>query len=80
MMRSYSDSYDYFTVAVSKLRVIDLLDEVADLFEEAKGVLEVEYGPHHPDTLGVYNNLAGTYDAMGRWEDAIEILEYVVGM
>ncbi|KAM0035503.1 putative tetratricopeptide-like helical domain superfamily [Helianthus debilis subsp. tardiflorus] len=59
---------------------IDLLDEVADLFEEAKHVLEVEYGPHHPDTLGVYNNLAGTYDAMGRWEDAIEILEYVVGM
>lgn len=102
MMRLYSDSYDYFKVAVSKLRVvaekksalfgivlnqmglaciqIDLLDEAADLFEEAKGVLEVEYGPHHPDTLGVYSNLAGTYDAMGRWEDAIEILEYVVGM
>ncbi|KAI7741381.1 hypothetical protein M8C21_000841 [Ambrosia artemisiifolia] len=102
MMRSYSDSYDYFKVAVSKLRVvaerksalfgnvlnqmglacvqIDLLDEAADLFEEAKGVLEVEYGPHHPDTLGVYSNLAGTYDAMGRWEEAIEILEYVVGM
>ncbi|KAI3793950.1 hypothetical protein L1987_36573 [Smallanthus sonchifolius] len=102
MMRNYSDSYDYFKVAVSKLRVIaekksalfgnvlnqmglacvqiDLLDEAADLFEEAKGVLEVEYGPHHPDTLGVYSNLAGTYDAMGRWEDAIEILEYVVGM
>ncbi|KAL8193519.1 hypothetical protein R6Q57_026654 [Mikania cordata] len=102
MMRSYSDSYDYFKVAVSKLRVvaekksalfgnvlnqmglacvqIDLLDEAAECFEEAKGVLEVEYGPHHPDTLGVYSNLAGTYDAMGRWEDAIEILEYVVGM
>ncbi|XP_076908635.1 protein KINESIN LIGHT CHAIN-RELATED 2-like isoform X2 [Bidens hawaiensis] len=102
MMRNYSDSYDYFKVAVSKLRVvaekksalfgnvlnqmglacvqIDLLDEAADLFEEAKGVLEVEYGPHHPDTLGVYSNLAGTYDAMGRWDDAIEILEYVVGM
>ncbi|XP_071707667.1 protein KINESIN LIGHT CHAIN-RELATED 2-like [Rutidosis leptorrhynchoides] len=102
MMRNYSDSYDYFKVAVSKLRVvaekksalfgivlnqmglaciqIELLDEAADLFEEAKGVLEVEYGPHHPDTLGVYSNLAGTYDAIGRWEDAIEILEYVVGM
>ncbi|XP_071734994.1 protein KINESIN LIGHT CHAIN-RELATED 2-like [Rutidosis leptorrhynchoides] len=102
MMRNYSDSYDYFKVAVSKLRVVadkksalfgivlnqmglacvhlELLDEAADLFEEAKGVLEVEYGPHHPDTLGVYSNLAGTYDAMGRWEDAIEILEYVVGM
>lgn len=102
MMRLYSDSYDYFKIAVSKLRVvaekksalfgsvlnqmglacvqIELLDEAADLFEEAKGVLEVEYGPHHPETLGVYSNLAGTYDAMGRWEDAIEILEYVVGM
>lgn len=89
MMRNYSDSYDYFKVAVSKLRVvaekksalfgivlnqmglacvqIELLDEAADLFEEAKGVLEVEYGPHHPDTLGVYSNLAGTYDAMGRY-------------
>ncbi|CAI9272750.1 unnamed protein product [Lactuca saligna] len=102
MMRLYNDSYDYFKIAVSKLRVvaekksalfgsvlnqmglacvqIELLDEAADLFEEAKGVLEVEYGPHHPETLGVYSNLAGTYDAMGRWEDAIEILEYVVGM
>ncbi|KVI09184.1 protein KINESIN LIGHT CHAIN-RELATED 2-like [Cynara cardunculus var. scolymus] len=102
MMGIYSDSYDYFKVAISKLRAvaekksalfgivlnqmglacvqIDLLDEAADLFEEAKGVLEVEYGSHHPDTLAVYSNLAGTYDAMGRWEDAIEILEYVVGM
>ncbi|KAJ9540555.1 hypothetical protein OSB04_027061 [Centaurea solstitialis] len=102
MMGIYSDSYDYFKIAISKLRAvaekksalfgivlnqmglacvqIDLLDEAADLFEEAKGVLEVEYGSHHPDTLAVYSNLAGTYDAMGRWEDAIEILEYVVGM
>ncbi|PWA64988.1 tetratricopeptide-like helical domain-containing protein [Artemisia annua] len=102
MMRNYSDSYDYFKVAVSKLRVvaekksalfgivlnqmglaclqIELYDEAADLFEEAKGVLEVEYGSHHPDTLGVYSNLAGTYDAMGKWEEAIDILEYVVGM
>ncbi|KAI3768719.1 hypothetical protein L2E82_19549 [Cichorium intybus] len=54
--------------------------EAADLFEEAKGVLEMEYGPQHIVTLGVYSNLAGTYDALGRWDDAIEILEYVVGM
>ncbi|KAI3808718.1 hypothetical protein L1987_24677 [Smallanthus sonchifolius] len=59
---------------------MELLDEAADVFEEAKGVLEVEYGCHHPVTVGVSSNLAGTYDAMGRWEDAIEILEYVVGM
>ncbi|GFY95982.1 tetratricopeptide repeat (TPR)-like superfamily protein [Actinidia rufa] len=42
--------------------------------------LESEYGPYHHETLGVYSNLAGTYDAMGRPGDAIEILEYVVGM
>ncbi|KAK3000763.1 hypothetical protein RJ639_021565 [Escallonia herrerae] len=56
------------------------INEAAELFEEARGILEIEYGPYHPDTLGVYSNLAGTYDAMGRWGDAIEILEYVVGM
>ncbi|PIA40539.1 hypothetical protein AQUCO_02500325v1 [Aquilegia coerulea] len=56
------------------------INEAADLFEEARNVLEQEYGQYHPDTLGVYSNLAGTYDAMGRLEDAIEILEYVVGM
>ncbi|KAJ4961109.1 hypothetical protein NE237_021019 [Protea cynaroides] len=56
------------------------INEAADLFEEAKSILEQEYGPYHPDTLGVYSNLAGTYDAMGRLDDAIEILEYVVGM
>ncbi|PRQ53905.1 putative acetyltransferase A, auxiliary subunit [Rosa chinensis] len=56
------------------------INEAADLFEEARNILEKEYGPYHPDTLGVYSNLAGTYDAMGRLDDAIEILEYVVGM
>ncbi|XP_021900227.1 protein KINESIN LIGHT CHAIN-RELATED 2-like [Carica papaya] len=56
------------------------INEAADLFEEARNILEKEYGPYHPDTLGVYSNLAGTYDAMGRLDDAIEILEYMVGM
>ncbi|XWS40748.1 hypothetical protein CRYUN_Cryun17cG0022100 [Craigia yunnanensis] len=56
------------------------INEAADLFEEAKSILEKEYGPYHPDTLGVYSNLAGTYDAMGRLDDAIEILDYVVDM
>ncbi|GKC13406.1 kinesin light chain-related 2-like protein [Tanacetum coccineum] len=59
---------------------VELFKESADLFEEARGILETVYGPHHPNTLGVYNNLAGTYDAMGRWDEAIEILEYVVGL
>ncbi|KAE8695637.1 glycyl-tRNA synthetase 1 [Hibiscus syriacus] len=56
------------------------INEAADLFEEARSILEKEYGPYHPDTLGVYSNLAGTYDAMGRLDDAIEILDYVVVM
>ncbi|XP_052196601.1 protein KINESIN LIGHT CHAIN-RELATED 2 [Diospyros lotus] len=56
------------------------INEATDLFEEARSILENEYGPYHPDTLGVYSNLAGTYDAMGRSGDAIEILEYVIGM
>ncbi|XP_044501911.1 protein KINESIN LIGHT CHAIN-RELATED 2-like [Mangifera indica] len=56
------------------------INEAADFFEEARSILEKEYGPYHHDTLGVYSNLAGTYDAMGRLGDAIEILEYVVGM
>lgn len=43
------------------------INEAADLFEEAKAILEKEYGPYHPDTLGIYSNLAGTYDAMGRY-------------
>uniref|UniRef100_A0A803L580 MalT-like TPR region domain-containing protein n=1 Tax=Chenopodium quinoa TaxID=63459 RepID=A0A803L580_CHEQI len=54
------------------------IDQAAELFEEARAVLEQECGPCHQDTLGVYSNLAATYDAMGRVEDSIEILEYVV--
>ena len=42
------------------------INEAAELFEEARSILEKEYGPFHHDTLGVYSNLAGTYDAMGR--------------
>ncbi|KAI4372123.1 hypothetical protein MLD38_010396 [Melastoma candidum] len=54
------------------------IDEAAELFEEARSILEQEYGPCHQDTIGVYSNLAATYDAMGRVEDAIEILEYIL--
>lgn len=54
------------------------IDQAAELFEEARAILEQECGPCHQDTLGVYSNLAATYDAMGRIEDSIEILEYVV--
>jgi hypothetical protein len=43
------------------------LSEAIVVFEEAKSILEQELGPYHPDTLGVYSNLAGTYDAIGRY-------------
>lgn len=43
------------------------INEAVQLFEEARAILEQEYGPYHPDTLGVYSNLAGTYDAVGRY-------------
>ncbi|PKI66652.1 protein KINESIN LIGHT CHAIN-RELATED 3-like [Punica granatum] len=56
------------------------INEATELFEEARSILEQQYGPYHPDTLGVYSNLAGTYDALGRLDDAIKLLEYVVGM
>lgn len=29
--------------------------------------LEQERGSYHPETLGIYSNLAGAYDAIGRY-------------
>ncbi|KAK6918161.1 MalT-like TPR region [Dillenia turbinata] len=54
------------------------IEEAAELFEEARAILERECGSYHLDTLGVHSNLAATYDAMGRVEDAIEILEHIL--
>ncbi|XVE73684.1 hypothetical protein DITRI_Ditri11bG0138800 [Diplodiscus trichospermus] len=54
------------------------INEAVELFEEARKILEQECGSCHLETLGVYSNLAATYDAMGRVEDAIEILEYIL--
>ncbi|KAL6006969.1 hypothetical protein ACLOJK_032465 [Asimina triloba] len=74
----------FFGVALNQMGLACVqryaINEAADLFEEARSILVQEYGPYHPETLGVYSNLAGTYDAMGRLDDAIEILEYVVGI
>ncbi|KAL4036305.1 hypothetical protein IC575_005035 [Cucumis melo] len=74
----------FFGIALNQMGLVCVqkyaINEAVELFEEAKSILEQEYGPYHPDTLGVYSNLAGTYDAIGRLDDAIEILEYVVGM
>ncbi|KAI3883564.1 hypothetical protein MKW92_044371 [Papaver armeniacum] len=59
---------------------LNLITEAVDMFEEAMQVLKQEYGDYHPETLGVLSNLAATYDAIGRLDDAIRILEYVVCM
>ncbi|XP_039125522.1 protein KINESIN LIGHT CHAIN-RELATED 2-like [Dioscorea cayenensis subsp. rotundata] len=74
----------FFGIALNQMGLScvqrNALSEAAGLFEEARNILVEEYGPYHPDTLGVYCNLAGSYDAMGRLDEAIEILEYVVGI
>ncbi|XP_062026509.1 protein KINESIN LIGHT CHAIN-RELATED 3 [Rosa rugosa] len=102
MLGNYSESYESFKNAITKLRATGEkksaffgivlnqmglacvqrydINEAQEFFEEARTVLEQECGPYHPDTLGVYSNLAGTYDAVGRLDDAIELLEFVVGM
>ncbi|XWS60726.1 hypothetical protein CRYUN_Cryun07bG0060500 [Craigia yunnanensis] len=89
MLGNYSESYNSFKSAISKLRACGerksaffgialnqmglacvqryAINEAVELFEEAKSILEQECGPYHPDTLGVYSNLAGTYDAIGRY-------------
>lgn len=54
------------------------IEQAAGLFQEAKSVLEETCGPHHLDTIDVSTNLAGSYDALGRVEDAIKLLEEVV--
>ncbi|KAJ7945875.1 Protein KINESIN LIGHT CHAIN-RELATED 3 [Quillaja saponaria] len=74
----------FFGIALNQMGLacvqLYAINEAVELFEEAKSILEQEYGPYHPDTLGAYSNLAATYDAIGRWDDAIKILEHVVGM
>ncbi|CAK8566779.1 unnamed protein product [Lathyrus sativus] len=74
----------FFGIALNQLGLACVqryaLSEATELFEEAKSILEQELGPYHPETLGVCSNLAGTYDAIGRLDDAIQILEHVVSM
>lgn len=60
----------FFGVALNQMGIVCVqryaISEAAGLFEEARAIFEREYGMYHPETLGVYSNLAGTYDAMGR--------------
>ncbi|XP_010455474.1 PREDICTED: uncharacterized protein LOC104737075 isoform X2 [Camelina sativa] len=81
-LRAAGEKSAFFGVVLNQmgLACVQLfkIDEAGELFEEARGILELERGPCDQDTLGVYSNLAATYDAMGRIEDAIEILEQVL--
>ncbi|KAI4329551.1 hypothetical protein MLD38_027927 [Melastoma candidum] len=74
----------FFGIALNQMGLaciqLNTINEAVGLFEEARDILEEQYGPYHPDTLGVYSNLAGTYDALGRSDDAIKLLEHVVVM
>lgn len=54
------------------------IQAAVDIFEESRSILEAVCGPHHPDTLSVNSNLAGAYDAVGRLDDAIAVLEYTL--
>ncbi|RID46342.1 hypothetical protein BRARA_I03012 [Brassica rapa] len=73
----------FFGIALNQMGLacvqLDAIEEAVELFEEAKCILEQECGPYHLETLGLYNNLAGAYDAIGRLDDAIELLGHVVG-
>ncbi|KAI9121496.1 hypothetical protein K1719_008529 [Acacia pycnantha] len=73
-----------FGIALNQMGLVCVqlyaIDEAAELFQEARIILEQEYGPYHPHTLGVCSNLAATFDAMSRVDDAIELLGYVIGL
>ncbi|KAF8113558.1 LOW QUALITY PROTEIN: hypothetical protein N665_0048s0019 [Sinapis alba] len=58
------------------LTEISAIYESVDEPEEALSYFR-KRGPCDQDTLGVYSNLAATYDALERIEDVIEILEQV---
>ncbi len=49
------------------LVVLGDIKQAAAVFEEAEDVLEQTSGADHLDTLDVSNNLAVTYDALGRY-------------
>lgn len=54
------------------------IEQAAELFENSRSILEDTYGPCHLDTLDVCTNLAGSYDALGRLDEATQLLEDVL--
>ena len=64
-------------------RAFKYADDLGSVYEAveldvAVAVVEDVLGPDHPDTLAVRNNLAGAYDSVGRFGEAIELFEQVL--
>ncbi|XP_002989709.2 protein KINESIN LIGHT CHAIN-RELATED 1 [Selaginella moellendorffii] len=57
---------------------LEQIHEAVAVLEEAQHVLAEACGVYHPDTIAVCSNLAGGYDALGRVEDAIDLLQVVL--
>ncbi len=53
-------------IGLTFVELSDIKRAVA-VFEEAEDVFEQIFGADHLNTLDVCNNLAGTYDALGRY-------------
>ena len=52
----------------------------AGQFEAARTLYAKHRGPDHPDTLASMNNLANSYHALGRLDDALRLREETLGL
>ncbi|XP_002976401.2 protein KINESIN LIGHT CHAIN-RELATED 1 [Selaginella moellendorffii] len=52
--------------------------DAGECFQEARSLLEQACGIDHPDTIDVSMNLAATYDALGRLDEAIILLQSII--
>lgn len=57
---------------------LNAIQDASKLFEEARGILGEVCGFRHAVSLAISRNLAGVYDALGRSDDAIRLLEEIV--
>lgn len=57
---------------------LNAIQDASKIFEEARGILGEVCGFHHAVSLAISRNLAGVYDALGRSDDAIRLLEEIV--
>lgn len=57
---------------------LNAIHDASKIFEEARGILGEVCGFRHAVSLAISSNLAGVYDALGRSDDAIRLLEEIV--